>query len=211
MADLSGWEEVISRSIGDAHLSLIEYLPEGGVFYDIGANVGAFTDKILSVKPNTYCVLFEPVKEFYEYMVVKYQDNSNVKIYNVALLDSERDLEMSTDRGNLGWNTISEIQSYGDKQTIHGVTLSAIAESESLKMPDVIKIDVELSEHLVIEGSKELFKKHTPKAIHMEIGITPGQRMWDKEEAMIQYLFNIGYKEYEYKNKTITYDALFVK
>lgn len=211
MADLKGWEGTISNSIGDSYLSIVDYIPDGGVFYDVGANVGAFTDKILSVKPNTYCVLFEPLKEFYDYMVAKYEGNPNVKVLNVALIESDRELNMSADGGNLGWNTISEIQSYGAQHIVRGTTLFNIVESEKLRLPDVIKMDVELSEHLVIEGAKDLFKKHTPKAIHMEIGILPGNALWEKEEAMIQYLFSIGYKEYNYKSYTGTYDAVFIK
>jgi len=211
MANLQGWEDVIRDSIGDSYKPILGYLPDDGVFYDIGANVGAFTDRILSVKPNAYCVLFEPLKEFYDYMVTKYEGNPNIKIYNVALVESDRDLQMSACGNNLGWNTISEIQVYGTQHTVKGTTLSNIVEFENIRLPDVIKIDVELSEHLVIEGAKDLIQKHTPKALHIEIGILPTNTLWEKEEAMIQYLFSLGYKEYDYKIYTGTYDALFAK
>ena len=64
---------------------------------------------------------------------------------------------------------------------------------------------------MFIQGCKELFKDYTPDKIVMEIGFIPGHPMWEKEKDMIEYLFSVGYKRYEYENRTGTYDAVFSK
>jgi len=211
MADCKAWEDVIRRDAGDKPRLLAELIPEGGMFYDIGANVGAMTDMVLGINPNINCVLFEPVKEYYNYITEKYKDNPRITTINCAVVDTDREVEISVDGTNFGWNTLSEIHNYGSKEIIQGRSLSSIVKELDLVYPDVIKVDVEQSEYLVIEGAKDLLTTHHPIGIMIEIGIHREHRFWEKEEQMIQYLFSLGYGEYDYKSYNNTYDVIFRK
>lgn len=211
MVDYSGWENTLSGDVGklvDEHFADIK---EGEVVYDVGANVGVFADKVLNKHPNATLILFEPIKDYYSYLKTKFADRSNVSVHNFALVEDTRFLKISRDGNNLGYNTISEIAKYGFEEEINGISLTSLQKIERLPLPDLIKVDVENSEYLFIEGCKDLFKLHSPRKIVMEIGVLNGHPLWEKEQQMIEYLFSIGYNRFDYKEKTNTYEAVFSK
>lgn len=205
------WEERLSPSLSGIIDNIVTELKDGDVFYDIGANTGLLTQKVLEQKPNISCYLFEPVKEYYDVIIEKFQDDIRVKSFNVALLDDNRGVSISVDSSNLGWNTISNISHYGNVQDVEGRTLSDIMLDNDLEIPDVLKIDVEQSEWLVIKGYKRIMESgiRLPRKIFMEIGITSNNStLWKEEVEMFEYLFSIGYKRFDY-NRNDTYDAIF--
>ena len=211
MVDYSGWENTLSGDVGklvDDHFSDIK---DGEVVYDVGANVGVFADKVLGKYPNAKLVLFEPIKDYYNYLKTKFADKPNVSVHNFALIEDTRFLTISRDGNNLGYNTLSEISKYGLEEEINGISLSSLQRIENFSLPDLIKVDVENSEHLFIEGCKQLFKQHTPRKIVIEIGVLNGHPLWEKEQEMMEYLFSLGYSRFDYKENTGTYEAIFVK
>lgn len=211
MVDYSGWENTLSGDVGklvDDHFSDIK---DGEVVYDVGANVGVFADKVLGKYPNAKLVLFEPIKDYYNYLKTKFADKPNVSVHNFALIEDTRFLTISRDGNNLGYNTLSEISKYGLEEEINGISLSSLQRIENFPLPDLIKVDVENSEHLFIEGCKQLFKQHIPRKIVIEIGVLNGHPLWEKEQEMMEYLFSLGYSRFNYKENTGTYEAIFVK
>jgi len=211
MVDYRSWDETLKLTLDKVVEEAVDSLKNGGVLYDVGGNVGSFTDLVIQRLPDLEVYIFEPVKEYYDHLVERFIDRPNVRAFNYALVEAKRELTISKSNHNLGWNTISEIESYGDQETIAGITLSELVETNKLPYPNVIKVDVEQSEYLFVEGCRELFKKHTPDKIVMEIGIKPDHPLWDKEKDMIEYLFSVGYKRYDYEELTETYDAVFIK
>jgi FkbM family methyltransferase len=211
MVDYSGWENVLSNDIENLINNYFDDIKSGEVVYDVGANVGVFSEKILLKYPDTKLVLFEPIKEYYQYLKTKFAANPNITVHNFALIEDARFLSISRDGFNLGYNTLTEIAKYGHAEDINGISLSSLQRIENIPLPDLIKVDVENSEYLFIEGCKELFKNHVPRKIVMEIGVLSGHALWEKEQQMIEYLFSLGYSKFEYKEKTSTYEAVFVK
>lgn len=211
MGDYSGWEQVLSTDVENLVDNYFNDIAEGEVIYDVGANVGVFSSKILNRYPDASLVLFEPVKDYYQYLKDKFADNKKVKVYNFALIDSTRFLSISKDGQNLGYNTITEISKYGNVEDVNGISLSSLQKIENFPLPDLIKVDVENSEYLFVEGCKDMFKLHTPRKIVMEIGVLKTHLLWYKEQEMIEYLFDLGYSRFDYKERTNTYEAIFVK
>lgn len=211
MSKYSDWDANMRAYMPGVIEKLYPEIEKANVIYDIGSNVGSFADEVLCRYPKMKMVLFEPVKEYYDFIVEKFKHNENVEVYNYALVDCERDLEISVDDNNLGWNTISEILEYGSVQKIKGISLSQLVIRNKLYLPDIIKIDVENSEHLTIQGCKDFFKYHVPDKIVMEVGIFPGNKLWDKQQDMFEYLYTLGYKRDDYKKHRNTYDAIFSK
>lgn len=211
MADYSGWDTLLKSTLDKEVQEAVDSLSPNGVLYDVGGNVGSFTDLVLQKLPDVEVYIFEPIKDYYNYIVERFQNKPNVKPFNYALIESNRNLNISRSGDNLGWNTLSEIYSYGQQEIVAGRSLSDLVFTEKLPLPQVIKVDIEQSEHMFIQGCRELFKDYVPNKIVMEIGFTPGHAMWEKEKDMIEYLFSVGYKRYEYENRTGTYDAVFSK
>lgn len=208
--EIKTWEDRLYPSLIPIIDSIVDSLEEGDVFYDIGANTGLLTQKILEkTDKNIKCFLFEPVPKYYDVIVDKFSNNENVNFFNVALIDEPKDVEISVDNDNLGWNTITSIRKYGNVQNIKGVDLSNLIYAYNLPRPNIIKIDVEQSEYLTILGMKH-FLEHSklPRKIFMEIGINKSNILWPQEVDMIQYLFSLGYKRFEYDGND-TIDATF--
>lgn len=211
MADYSGWENVLSGDIKNLIDNHFNDIKPGEVIYDVGANVGAFSNEILERYKDARLVLFEPVKDFYQHLKEKFAENKNVSVFNFALVDDTRFLNISKDPNNLGYNTLSEISQYGHVEEINGISLSKIIKIESIPLPDLIKVDVENSEHLFVEGCKDLFSYHLPRKIVMEIGVLKANLLWEQEQKMFEYLFSLGYNRFDYTQFTGTYEAVFTK
>jgi len=209
MPDYSHWEQVLQADVSNLVDSHFRDIKPGEVIYDVGANVGVFTDLLLKKHNNIVVVLFEPIVDYYNYLVDKYKDRQGISIYNCALIDSARHLKISKDGNNLGYNTISEIKEYGNLEEIKGASLTQLVEAANLPLPDCVKVDVENSEYLFVEGCKDLFKTHLPRKIVIEIGVLKGNSLWEKEKEMLEYLFSLGYKRFDYEQHQSTYEAVF--
>lgn len=208
--EIKSWEDRLYPSLIPIIDGIVDSLEDGDIFYDIGANTGLLTQKILEkTNKNIRCFLFEPVQKYYDIIVEKFSDIENVEYFNVALVDEIKDIEISVDNDNLGWNTITSIRKYGNVQNIKGVDISSLIYFYNLPRPNIIKIDVEQSEYLTIKGMKNFLENSKlPRKIFMEIGIDKNNLLWQHEVDMIEYLFSLGYKRFEYDGNN-TIDAIF--
>jgi len=169
------------------------------------------SQKVLDKRPDITFYLFEPIMEFCEHIFDRFKDNNNVYIFNAALMHENGVSQISKHDNNLGYNTISTITDYGEKENIAVFTMTTVVKELNSKPPDFIKVDVEQSEYYFIEGCKELFNSGVqPAKILMEIGIYNNDPFFEKEKEMIEYLFSLGYKKFDY-DKSYTYDAIFEK
>lgn len=208
MENFKQWEDRLYPSLVKNIEYIVEKTPINGVVYDVGANTGLLSQKVYEKRPDIKFVLFEPIKRYYDEVLRKFGNNDNFICLNVALLDENKDLEISIHYENLGMNTLSFISNYGNKEKITGNTMYDCWLKNNLPFPDFIKIDVEHAEYYVIEGAKKLFEIKKPTALLIEIGVLKGNPLWEKEVSMIEYLFSIGYKRFE-DRYTEMFDAKF--
>jgi FkbM family methyltransferase len=208
MDNFENWENRLYPSLVNNINYIIEKAPANGVFYDIGANTGLLSKKVFDKRPDLTFVLFEPVKKYYNRLVQRFSFSNNFICLNLALINENKNVTISVDSNNIGWNTLSIISEYGEQQEVTGCTLYEAYTRHNLPAPDFIKIDVEESEYYVIEGAKKLFETIIPKNLLIEIGVTKLSPLWEKEKSMIDYLFSIGYKKFE-NDYNSTFDAKF--
>jgi FkbM family methyltransferase len=208
---IKNWEYSLLPSLINNINYIVDNIPENGVFYDVGANTGLLSQMVLNKRPDVKFYLFEPIMEFCQYMYDKFSNNSNVAIINTALMHERGVFKISKDHNNLGYNTINFIENYGIIEEVPVMTLSEAYKEFNLPEPDFIKADIEQSECYFIDGCKELFNNGIqPSKILMEIGIPNNHHLFTKEKEMIEYLFSLGYKRFDY-DKSHTYDAIFEK
>lgn len=210
MADIIEWENKLLPSLKNTIDVLSNIIKEDDIICDIGANTGLLIEKLFETSPKFKCILIEPIKEYYDVIENKFKDDSRVLDYfNVALYKETTKLTFSKDSLNLGWNTIQDISKYGNSENVKAVTFSDLFVDNNLPHIDIFKIDVEQSERFVIEGMREYFEtQKLPRIIHMEIGIHVGDKEWEYEKEMIEYIFSLGYKRFDYEQNN-TYDAIF--
>jgi FkbM family methyltransferase len=208
--ELKNWENRLFPGLVSNIEFIVNNIPDDGILYDIGANTGLLTSHILNYKPELKVFMFEPVKEYYSHVMEKFSNNHKVTMFRCALSDTDGSTKISIHADNKGYNTLTQIREYGSTQEIPTARLSTMIDNLLLPVPDIMKIDVEESEYLVINGYEELMNRgHLPKIIYMEIGIREGHMLWNKEKEMIEYLFSLGYERFDYENKNNTYDAVF--
>jgi FkbM family methyltransferase len=165
------WQPEIWDSIATA-------LPEGGVFYDVGAHIGYFSMKAaLRAGPAGRVVSFEPNPE----TVALLRDNAranhfdNVVVEPIACTEREETLTLyAAGEANTGASSLSADNATIQRgqtpkpYSVRGRPIDDVTNELKLTRVDVIKIDVEGAEGLVLRGALETLKRFHPKVM-MEV------------------------------------------
>ena len=135
------------------------YLPEGGTFVDIGANVGYYTRKASHiVGPKGRVLAFEPAPNALRVLKLNAQDLDNVAVFGIAA-------------GEVRESRTFHLQEAGDTSTLlpasggRAIAVEVAPLDEVLAdapAVDLIKIDVEGYEMNVLAGARSLLTRHKP-------------------------------------------------
>lgn len=177
-------------------------IQEGWTVLDIGANMGYFTvlfSEWVGNKGMVYAV--EPVIHFFEILSWATRKRSNVKLFNYALGEEEKEITMVTP-GNFGYlrTGLPHVSSEADLQESHEFTFKAkMTRASQLfgKIPkiDFIKCDIEGYEDIVLPEMKNVLVKFKP-IIQLET--------WGEHQARIEpFLEGLGYDIYTVENDKV--------
>ena len=177
---------------------IINTLKEDDIFYDVGANIGLYTRLAELIIDNGEIHSFEPIPELYCYLKRKFA-KSNILINNYALGNKvgNCDFLKETDDKTYGGSTLIQdlsVKSQNNFKTIEIKTITLDSYIESHQKPTFLKLDVEGSESLVIEGGKE-FLKHNSPIIAMEIWSGEDGEKYSYRAAV--KLYELSYKSYK--------------
>ncbi len=150
------------------------------VCLDVGANVGKYTQLLLS-ETNSEIISFEPLKEaFKELQKIENEYPNRLKVFNYAIGEENTNLELNfsdekSEKATFS-NDIDKLSFFdhekNKKVMTDVVTLdSFFLENSSLidkKDIDLIKIDTEGFELEVIKGAKNTIENKRPKYIQLE-------------------------------------------
>ncbi len=199
--ELDNWYEIIKENLQPVKdLFDCSYSGEG-IVLDVGANVGAFTDYVLSKYPNCEIHIFEPVLKFKSYLDSKYKD-TNVQVIPKGVSDISSKSYIRCDISNLGWNEISN-----EGEEILLINLDECIKENNLTNIGFIKIDVEFYEPFVLNSMKHFIKnsKHLPViVIEHNYSLSPYK---EKMDEVFEWLFKY-YSSFNYKNYDSTQDVI---
>jgi FkbM family methyltransferase len=147
-----------------------EYLPEGGVFYDVGANLGFFSvlaGRLAGARGAVYA--FEPVPG----NAARIQKNaslnglSNVRVVGAAVSDvsGEAELFLAEYGGGSGLASAGKPPDMIGSMRVGTITLDEHARQPGVRMPHLVKIDVEGAELDVLKGMTSLLRTQRPAVI----------------------------------------------
>jgi FkbM family methyltransferase len=177
----------------------LKLIPENTSILDIGANIGIMTVHLARIK-GAEIFGFEPMPNNINAFkrVVEYFKLKNVKLFEIALGNSEGEVEMVMP-------VISSVRMQGLSHVVHD-SIPDNNEGERFKVPlkkldnmqeitkaakpvSAIKIDVENFEFFVLDGAKELIKKNKP-VVYAEL--------WDNENRYncFDLFASLNYKTY---------------
>lgn len=131
------------------------HVPEGGVFVDVGANVGIYAltmAKVVGQKGRVIAIEPHPVARARLTFNRDASDLGYVKIVAVAAGPSDGELMIETDRENLGASHIVAAGSSASAIRVPAQTLLRILGDAGVTRIDALKIDVEGFEDRVLTG-----------------------------------------------------------
>jgi FkbM family methyltransferase len=166
-------------------LLIAKYLPKNGVFLDIGANIGVYTFRISSLRPDSKIYAFEPSPKLFEKLNfnLKLNNISNVKAFDTAISDFKGELSFSTENESLVLGS-GNIHVKAD-------TLIDFISSENLTSIGALKIDIEGAEDKALRP----FFENSPKTLWPQIivieHVFPAQWNWN----CINFLISNGYSK----------------
>jgi FkbM family methyltransferase len=134
-------------------------LKPGGVFYDVGANVGFYSLLGSALIEPGRVFAFEPLPSNVAYLKrhLKLNKITNVEVLEIAISDKIGELpfleEETRAMGRLG---------HGGKRLVWCSTLDSLLQEQRIPPPDFIKMDIEGAELHALNGAKDIFRKYRP-------------------------------------------------
>lgn len=169
---MDGWilrEGYYEREVLD---TILAQLPQNGVLWDVGANVGLHAITVKALRPDVTVIAFEPVPFAAARFLYNLELNgSTVQLLPVALGDSEGYFPMSIQiRGNTGQSSLAPRPDYSYEAVItcrvdRGDALIAAG---IVPAPDVLKLDVEGFEPQALAGLRDTLVARRTRAVVFE-------------------------------------------
>lgn len=146
----------------------IKYIPKGGVFVDVGANIGHHSLFAAAVTGNAGKVIsFEPIPKIanqFKESIYRNKYEQIVDLHNVACGDIPKQATLHLLEGNIGGSSIVPgVGNYSKEINVPVIRLDD--ELASINHIDMIKIDTEGFEKQVFDGLKDSIAKHRPVII----------------------------------------------
>ncbi len=165
---------------------------------DVGCHKGEIMDLILKNAPKGFHFGFEPLPDFYENLVVKYAQNHQIKIFDIALADQTGETSYNYVVSNPAYSGLIkrtyDRPSEVDAQIRVKTDLLDNCIDKDVKI-DFIKIDVEGGEYQVLLGAKELIKSSQPIVI-FEHGKGASDAYGTTPSLIFAYFEDLNYKIY---------------
>ena len=152
--------------------SLIAYIRDGDVVWDVGANVGFFTGKFSqSAGTSGKVIAFEPAPDTFLTLKSEAAAWPNVTVENIALADFQGESSFrASDTVNDPTNGLRASDD-GSSATVKVAVTTGdqYCQDHAERIPTVIKIDVEGFELEVLRGLDHTLRQPRLKAIFMEV------------------------------------------
>ena len=150
----------------DGHLTTLEFIELARdsyklkVAYDIGANVGSWTQLAKALVPELEVHGFEPIPKFQEKYIRATKNIPNTSLHKVGLGNSDKEATMcfagdATSFYELGPLLTSFFPSVvkSGEETVNMVRLDDYVEKNHLPFPDIMKLDIEGYEVEALKGA----------------------------------------------------------
>ena len=167
------------------------HLASGGVFVDIGANIGYYAinaavlgaDQVIAIEPNPMILA-----RLYDNIALN-SLSSKITVHEVAVGATDGVADLIISDNDFGSSSIVNKTVGTNHINVPVITLAEILKTEGAKMADVIKIDIEGMEDRALFPYFEAIKaKHYPKLIVMVDGVNAE---WERD--ILSWLLNHGY------------------
>lgn len=148
------------------------------VLFDVGANMGEFTKRIMEVWQGTTYQLyaFEPSQKTFDLLQSSLPKSPAVQLINKGMGEKSDKVELYYDREGSGLASVYPRDlsyhniKFSDHETIELTTLDFYCEQNKISSIDFLKLDVEGHELAVLRGGKKMFEEGKIKIVQFEFG-----------------------------------------
>lgn len=177
--------------------ALVANLAEGGVVYDIGANIGFFS--LLAARrvgPRGRVYAFEPVPRNVAAIErsARLNEFAGLEVLPLAAGAETGVAELNVAR-HIGGAVLASVGTPPDRRgaiTVEVVTIDDVVAARGLLPPSLVKIDVEGAELDVLRGMRATLAAHRPVLIcELDDATVPG--LEEKTAALVALLAELGY------------------
>jgi FkbM family methyltransferase len=133
------------------------------VVFDIGANIGEWTDSFLEIYSNIHLYLFEPQRLLYENLIRKYDKSKSITIVHSAIGQKHEWLTLYSDKTGSGLASLVKrnLNHFGidfeAQELVPVIDLDSFCIKNSV-WPDIVKMDLEGYELLALMGGRKALK-----------------------------------------------------
>lgn len=182
----------------------LEYLREGMIVFDVGANVGELTLLFSRFVGEGRVHAFEASRRAFEHLttVCRAASRRNVSLNHLALAEAEGSIRLNVyDDDYLSWNSraLRPLENYGIDvkpvavEVVAATTVDLYCEQNGIRQIDLLKVDVEGAEYQVLLGAQRMLRQKLVRCLTFEFGQTTFDMGNDPLEIEA-YLSNLGYK-----------------
>jgi len=176
---------------------LFKLINDEDTIFDIGANIGWYSNHLAKKFPNSTIYSFEPIPETFNQLRANSELNGalNIRLNNLALSSKKEKLTFYYSPTVTGASSSQNITENKNmiKLDLEAETIDNFIIKNSIDKLDFVKCDVEGAEYFVYQGGLETFKHKKP------IIFTEMLRKWAAKfeyhpNDIINYFFKFGYK-----------------
>lgn len=173
---------------------LARALPDGGLFLDVGANIGLYSAGLWNLRGNMRGTAFEPIPSTEALLRATFQLNGvPFSVERLAISDSRGSLKLSSYPDGLNNFWITDDDGKHPTTEVATISLDEWCGSDPQRIPAAIKIDVEGHELSVLRGARRILRTHRP-AMVMECHAGAWDRLGVSRHELEAEINAIGYK-----------------
>jgi len=205
---LDEWEARHEETVREAVDAVLPYLPEGGVFLDVGANIGIFTRLLREARPNATGILFEPVARYAQRCRDRFEGDAGIEVVHAAMGDEDAVRTIYKAAHNYGANSlVTEIMF--DRRPNSAVRPDTVIEEEQIQLKhgsrwllgrgirhvDVIKTDTEGYDYAVLDGLREwIVETGCRPVLHVELLAEDYHPLAARQRSALDAYIPLGYQ-----------------
>lgn len=184
-ADSSGLGEDHTREL------LFKVMPEGSVFYDVGAHGGTYTLSMMVKRPDVIVHSFEPLAGMLRRNLLL-SGKSADRVHEVAVGEENGTVRMVTSE-----RSKNHVGAGGDGDVeVQLVKLDSYVEQRGLERPNYFKIDIEGFEFPALKGAIQVLRESKPVLI-CEINHNMARFGYDLK-LFLKFVDDLGYSVHRY-------------
>lgn len=177
---------------------------QGDVVWDVGANLGFYTEEFLSgVGESGVVFAFEPVPALFQKLGERFNHVPQVSLMNMAVGAEDGHVYMVIQDDPLAaTHRIVSAQNFGERVLVRSA--SSLVRSDDVAFPNLVKIDVEGHQGAVIDGMQDLLGDPRLHCIGIEVhfGLLDerGESLRPKEieETLLGYGYRVQWTDHSY-------------